>query len=72
MQEITIAALRKHGSMTESCGEETRTYRIIKAYDAKNYDGTSAGIQRDTPDGERELIEQCTIRRGKRTYANWW
>jgi hypothetical protein len=30
----------------------------IKAYEAKNYDGSSAGYKPGTPDGEREVTEK--------------
>lgn len=71
--EITKHAIREAGGeLVEHLPEEKRIYRVIKAYQAKNYDGTSAGFLPNTPDGEREIIEQETVHGKKRRYSNWW
>lgn len=44
MQEITVDELRKRGVITETIPGEKRVYRLIKGYEAKNYDGTHLKI----------------------------
>ncbi len=47
-------------------------FRIVKAFEAKNYDGTPSGFVPGTPEGERRCIEKETIREGVSTYSNRW
>lgn len=70
---ITQKAIREAGGeLIERQQGEKRIYRLIKGFQAKNYDGTPAGFVPGTPEGEREIIEQETIRGKKRRYSNWW
>lgn len=70
--DITLENLRKYGEIVEKLPDSKRIYRIIKAHQAKNYDGTSAGFLPGTPEGEREIIEQEKICGRKRSFSNWW
>lgn len=50
-------------------------YRKIKAYQARNWDGSFAGYERGTPDGDQELIERKFIPKDcglKVRYTNYW
>lgn len=60
------------GELVDDLSGEKRIYRIIKGHQAKNYDGTPAGFVPGTPEGEREIIEQETVRGKKRRFSNWW
>jgi hypothetical protein len=45
----------------------------IKAHQARNYDGSSAGWQAGTPDGDREVLEKKFVSKdGSVKYTNYW
>ena len=62
----------KHGVAVAIGPAEVSVFKIIKAYEAKNYDGTSSGWDANTPDGERECVEAKTTRNGVAVYKNYW
>lgn len=49
-------------------------YRRIRASEARNYDGTSAGYIAGTPEGDRECVEKAFTPKGSRKtrYTNYW
>ena len=46
----------------------------IQAWEAKNHDGSSAGWEKGTPDGDRWCVEVRTVNHmsGKIDYKNYW
>lgn len=48
----------------------TATFRLVKAADAKRYDGLPA--RHDAPAGRKECIEKELIMDGKSTFTNKW
>jgi len=53
----------------------TEYWTKIKAYQARNYDGTLAGWQQDTPSGEREVTEKKFVPDDSNRpvrYTNYW
>jgi len=47
-------------------------FKIIKAYQAKDFDGQSAGWEEGTPAGDRECIEVKTKENNIINYKNYW
>jgi len=53
----------------------TEFWTKIKAYEAKNYDGTPSGWKPGTPDGERDVTEKKFIPDDNDIpvrYTNYW
>ena len=53
----------------------TEEYRRIKAWQARDRDGTPAGWERGTPAGDRKCVEKKNIPadpQGEIRYTNYW
>jgi hypothetical protein len=52
----------------------TEYWTNIKAYQARNYDGSLAGWEPGTPEGEREVVEKKFVSEDGLTvrYSNYW
>jgi hypothetical protein len=71
---ITVMMLwEKDGPITIQKGDETITYSLKKAHEARNWDGSNSGYPPNEPRGQRECIEkkiQCGRKYTK--YYNTW
>lgn len=70
----SIDELRANGGVIKRVEESSSklvTYRIIKAYEARNFDGSYSGIYSLHTEGQRDIIEMSYVDCGKRRYFNY-
>lgn len=68
------AILNSNGLLVEPQSNGTIYWRIVKAHQAKNWDGSPSGWLPNTPDGEREVLEKAFIPSDGSLprYSNFW
>lgn len=74
MPPADIVEKLQHGEVVIRDPNGKTVYRWIRASEARNSDGTLAGWDAGTPEGDRRCIEKAFTPKGsKRTrYTNYW
>lgn len=74
MLSTNILNRLQHGEVVEKDRYGKSVYRRIKASEARNSDGTSAGWIPNTPDGDRVCVQKAFTPKGSRktTFTNYW